>query len=221
MPAGRTFRWLFLAVALAGLGLDLGTKYVVFRWLYNGGEEARRGAFEARVVVRGNPMDSPTLHRCGRYDLVPGWFCFIAEHTAEPIPESSIAPLQNYSAPVMPHVNFGALFGLGGNHQGRANLSFAVVSIVAAIAITVWGLRRANAEDPWMCVCLGFILAGTLGNFYDRLFFGGVRDFLYFYKVEWPVFNVADCGLVAGAAMLFIQAFFLNKKTKTPAVKVG
>jgi lipoprotein signal peptidase len=55
-------------------------------------------------------------------------------------------------------------------------------------------------------VALGLILGGTVGNLFDRLVFGGVRDFLYFYKIDWPVFNVADCCLVVGAGILLVQA---------------
>ncbi|MGL4422151.1 MAG: signal peptidase II, partial [Gemmataceae bacterium] len=64
------------------------------------------------------------------------------------------------------------------------------------------------ATDRWLSMALGLILGGTLGNFYDRVVFGGVRDFLYFYKIEWPVFNIADCCLVVGAAILLVQALF-------------
>ena len=46
---------------------------------------------------------------------------------------------------------------------------------------------------------------------------GGVRDFLYFYKIEWPVFNVADCCLVCGAFLLLAQAF-LAQPVAAPAV---
>jgi len=31
---------------------------------------------------------------------------------------------------------------------------------------------------------------------------------LYFHWIEWPVFNVADCCLVAGAGLLLLQAFW-------------
>ncbi len=48
--------------------------------------------------------------------------------------------------------------------------------------------------------------------------FGGVRDFLYFYKVEWPVFNVADCCLVVGAGLLLVQAMFVSPTPEQPAV---
>ena len=43
---------------------------------------------------------------------------------------------------------------------------------------------------------------------YDRVVFQGVRDFLYwYYKIDWPVFNIADCCLVCGAGLLLAQAF--------------
>ncbi len=65
---------------------------------------------------------------------------------------------------------------------------------------------------------LGLILAGALGNLYDRVVFNGVRDFLYFYLIDWPVFNVADCCLVCGAFLLLGQAFLGNRAaTDAPA----
>ena len=67
-------------------------------------------------------------------------------------------------------------------------------------------------------VALGLILGGTIGNLYDRLVFGGVRDFLYFYKIEWPVFNVADCCLVVGAGVLLVQALFVAPAPEQPPV---
>jgi lipoprotein signal peptidase len=70
-------------------------------------------------------------------------------------------------------------------------------------------MMRSTRSDGWLSAALGLILAGTVGNFYDRVVFGGVRDFLYFYKINFPVFNGADCCLVCGAAMLLIHAFFL------------
>jgi signal peptidase II len=197
MTAQRSYRWLFVTLAVAGLALDQGSKYGMFRWLHNGGAAAEAGPF--RVI--------PDFR--GEYDLIPGWFRFTAEFDpTRPTCDCGLSGLQTWSAPVMPRVNHGALFGLGGTHKELANWVFAGVSLLAAIAIAVWATRSTAKTDRWLCVALGLILGGTVGNFYDRVVFGGVRDFLYFYKVEWPVFNVADCCLVVGAAVLLTQAVF-------------
>src|SRR5205814_10527463 len=121
--------------------------------------------------------------------------------------------------PVLPRVNHGALFGLGQDYQVYANTFFAVVSVAAAAAIAAWSLRRETARDRWLCTALGLILAGTLGNLFDRVVFGGVRDFLYFYWFEWPVFNVADCFLVVGAGVLLLQAFTTPATDKPKALE--
>ena len=122
---------------------------------------------------------------------------------------------------MLPKVNHGALFGLGGEssvfglHFGGSNTIFALVSLLAAAAIVIWSTRPSTKGDGILCAALGLILAGTLGNLYDRIVFHGVRDFLYFYWIEWPVFNVADCCLVCGAGILLLQAFATQPEPAT------
>jgi len=114
-----------------------------------------------------------------------------------------------------PHVNQGALFGFLKNYQTLANGGFAVVSLLAALAIGVWSMQPTTARDRWLCMALGLILAGTLGNLYDRIVFNGVRDFLHWnYRFDWPVFNIADCCLVCGAVLLLAQAFLSSAAPK-------
>jgi lipoprotein signal peptidase len=108
----------------------------------------------------------------------------------------------------IPHVNQGALFGFLRDHNTLANGGFALISLLAAAAIIFWSTHKNTARDRWLCSALGLILAGTLGNFYDRIVFNGVRDFLHWnYLFDWPVFNFADCCLVCGAFLLLVQAF--------------
>jgi lipoprotein signal peptidase len=190
----RHYRGLLWTLAVLGLLLDQGAKYGLFRWLY-----------------------SPSLE--GRYEVVPGAFRLIAQFTGErPAADGVRGRLQAFNGPVLPRVNHGALFGLGNEHTALANAFFALVSVTAAGAIAVWSFRRTAARDRWLCAALGLILAGTLGNLYDRVVFGGVRDFFYFYWFEWPVFNVADCCLVVGAGLLLLQAFTTpaGEKAKGP-----
>jgi lipoprotein signal peptidase len=121
----------------------------------------------------------------------------------------------------VPHVNHGALFSFLRDYESRANAGFAAVSVLAALAVVLWATQRSTAGDRLMCVSLGLILGGTLGNLYDRLVFNGVRDFLYWnYLFDWPVFNVADSCLVCGAGLLLAQAFFgrqAQAETRPPA----
>jgi lipoprotein signal peptidase len=182
--AERSYRGLLWGLALTGFVLDQASKYGVFRWLYHSGDG-------------------------GSYQIVPGVFELLTQFAPDrrPGPEL-LVPLQSWGGEVMPKVNHGALFGLGGEYVTLANAVFAVISLVAAGAIIFWSTRSATVRDRALCGALGLILAGTLGNFYDRVVFNGVRDFLHFYWFEFPVFNVADCCLVCGAFLLLAQAFF-------------
>ena len=61
-----------------------------------------------------------------------------------------------------------------------------------------------------MTVALALIMAGALGNCYDRLVFGHVRDFVHFHVdaigFDCAIFNFADNMLVAGAVTLVLYA---------------
>lgn len=182
---------LFVFLATVGLTTDIASKYHVFRWLYDGSLR-------------------------GEQEVVEGWFKLTAEFDPTALPcNCRFSGLQTWSAPLMPRVNHGALFGLGGEHKGTANQIFAGISFLAAVGIIIWICLVGKNADAWLCSALGLILGGTLGNLYDRIVFNGVRDFLYFYKIDWPVFNIADCCLVVGAIMLLLHAF-LMPEPKTP-----
>ncbi len=116
-----------------------------------------------------------------------------------------------------PDVNQGALWGAGGQFGGTANYLFAAFSVLAGAVIIYVVMQPSNRGDLLLNLCLGLILAGATGNMYDRLVFGGVRDWiLVYYPSPWnnwqltdfPVFNIADSCLVCGAILLLIQAFF-------------
>jgi signal peptidase II len=99
--------------------------------------------------------------------------------------------------------NPGAAFSTG--------TSFTVVLSLIAIAavVTVLVLSRRVASAGW-AVALGLLLGGVAGNLTDRVFRspgvlrGHVVDFLQL--PNWPVFNLADIGINAAAALIVIQS---------------
>jgi len=202
-----------IGLGVLGFALDLWSKYAVYGWLYHQRQPSAEGPVQAWAKVpRWYDREEQFLPG-GRCDVIPGWFGLIAEFRNAEVQPNPLAPLQAMSAPLLPHVNQGALFGMGGEYGESANTVYAAVSFAAALGIIIWTFLRGQTAGRTVAVALGFILGGTLGNCYDRVVFQGVRDFLYFYKINWPVFNVADCCLVCGAALLVLHAVF----TPTPA----
>jgi signal peptidase II len=113
-------------------------------------------------------------------------------------------------------LNPGALFGWG---HGLGPF-FAVLSMVAAVAIVFWLFWLKAARDLLLTIALACVLGGIGGNLYDRLgmwqdldqpgvYRTEVRDWILFrYRhYTWPNFNLADCQLVCGAALLIWHGF--------------
>lgn len=63
-----------------------------------------------------------------------------------------------------------------------------------------------------MRICLVMILGGGIGNFYDRVAFGYVRDFIYTDFMRFPTYNVADSFLTVATILIAIYAIFIMPK---------
>jgi lipoprotein signal peptidase len=198
--AKRSYRRLLFALALVAFVADQGSKYGMFNWLYGHGPAARF-------------YDGDEVNESYEHVLIPEWFSFHARYVKDG--PACDCPLVKASGPLPPAVNHGALWSLGGEFKTNANKFFAVVSLLAAVGISVWAVLT-RPTSRWLCVALGLILGGTVGNLFDRIVFGGVRDFLRFHPFNFPIFNVADSCLVVGASMLLLQALFGKRKAETP-----
>lgn len=60
-------------------------------------------------------------------------------------------------------------------------------------------------------ITLSVIVAGAIGNLYDRIFRGYVIDFIMLEFINFPVFNFADICVCAGLLVLVILIFFRYK----------
>jgi len=87
-----------------------------------------------------------------------------------------------------------------------------VAVIVVGVAIYI---ERKTKLTVWYRVALGLVLGGALGNMTDRIVSHSVVDFIYFKIINYPVFNVADIGIVVGILMIVWGTFAPSrKKTK-------
>ena len=85
-------------------------------------------------------------------------------------------------------------------------LAALTIAAVAGVIVYSW---RTPVNHRLLQVALSLILAGALGNLYDRINYGYVIDFLevYFRTYRWPSFNVADSAITAGVALLALEIF--------------
>ena len=97
--------------------------------------------------------------------------------------------------------NRGVSYGLFQQDSALGRWVLVGVSLVATVALSVW---MARAGSRWLAGSLGMIVGGAIGNAIDRLYLGGVADFvlLHAFGWSWYVFNVADAAIVAGVAGL-------------------
>ena len=105
--------------------------------------------------------------------------------------------------------NTGALWGFM-RSVPHSSLIFAMLSILAALGICYWLFALGAAVDRRLTIALGLIMAGALGNCYDRLALGHVRDFVHLHvdaiHFDCAIFNFADNMLVVGAIALVLLA---------------
>ena len=101
--------------------------------------------------------------------------------------------------------NPGAAFSFLAGHSGWQRWFFAGIAVVASVVLI--SLLRGQRGQPMFSTALGLILGGAIGNLIDRLVLGHVTDFLLFYQGSWsfPAFNLADCAITLGAALLILS----------------
>jgi signal peptidase II len=110
--------------------------------------------------------------------------------------------------------NQGAVFGIGQGYRWP----FVVISVLAIGFLTY--LFAASGRQRFWQFILGLLLAGVLGNMYDRVALGYVRDMIYILPgiFIWPgrqafpwIFNVADMMLCCGVGLMLIHTAMRRK----------
>lgn len=83
---------------------------------------------------------------------------------------------------------------------------FYIISTIALVVMTYF-LFKTDKKENLQRIALALLIAGTLGNFIDRLMFQYVRDFLDFIILgyDFPIFNVADISLNVAIGLLILE----------------
>ena len=105
-----------------------------------------------------------------------------------------LPPLLNFRMGWNEGINFGLFSG------APEVVRYALIGIAVAVALgaIIWSRTRS---DMLSLISAGLLVGGALGNAWDRLVFGAVRDFLNMSccGIRNPyVFNVADIAVFAG-----------------------
>ena len=88
------------------------------------------------------------------------------------------------------------------------NLVSALVGVV--IVILCYFIIISEVTDK---LIYAIIIGGAIGNFYDRLIFNAVPDFidLHYDRYHWFTFNVADIFITLGIIIFLTNEFLKNK----------
>lgn len=112
--------------------------------------------------------------------------------------------------------NYGAAWGMLAGKQ-----VFLIVLTFVFLAIFIYYYIKEKNKSWLLNVTFGFLFAGCLGNLYDRIGFGYVRDMIEFdFWKSFPIFNFADVALSVGVVLLVVYLIiYFVRESKSKAKK--
>ena len=104
--------------------------------------------------------------------------------------------------------NIGIGFGLLST-DSTILYNFVTLSIGTIITILIYFFTISQKIDK---LIYSTIIGGAVGNFYDRVVYKAVPDFvdLHYENLHWFTFNVADLFISLGISIFIIRSFFIK-----------
>ena len=105
--------------------------------------------------------------------------------------------------------NTGVSFGLFSEGGVFGRYFFSIFSITVGLFLAILAILE---EKKIINIGLCLISAGAIANAIDRVYFGGVIDFIDFfvYSFHWPAFNFADIFITVGVILLLFDNIYSN-----------
>lgn len=107
--------------------------------------------------------------------------------------------------------NRGIAFGM---FQGKLDI-ISIATVIAIVAIAYYLYKEKNKLSLVEKMGFIYILAGAIGNMWDRAFRGFVVDMMDFRGIWSYVFNLADVWINIGVIFILLDQFILKKKRET------
>ena len=124
--------------------------------------------------------------------------------------------LDNQSTFVNDYLNFELIWNTGigfGLLSQNANLYYHLISLLifTVICFLIYLTFKADFIEK---ILFSLILGGAVGNFYDRLIFFAVPDFIdiHINDFHWFTFNIADIFITLGIFLIIIKDIIFKKR---------
>ena len=106
--------------------------------------------------------------------------------------------------------NTGIGFGL---LSFNSSLYYNLISLLI-FAVVLFLIFIGLKSDKFDKTIFSVIIGGALGNFYDRIIFKAVPDFIDFHygNFHWFTFNIADIFITIGVICFITKGFFIKDK---------
>ena len=121
---------------------------------------------------------------------------------------NSVFVINNFFSITYTH-NYGGAWSLFSD----STILITVISIIVIIGIIIY-LSKKKINNKIESLGYAFLLGGAIGNLIDRIIYGYVIDFLDFniFGYNFPIFNIADMGIVIGIFLIIVIEIRGNKK---------
>ena len=114
------------------------------------------------------------------------------------------------------YINFDLIWNTGigfGFLSSSSSLIYNTISVIVGIIVIVL-IYISLKSDKFDKSAFSLIIGGALGNFYDRIFFNAVPDFIdiHYGNFHWFTFNIADIFITIGVICFITKGFFVKDK---------
>jgi len=106
--------------------------------------------------------------------------------------------------------NDAALFGIGNGTAWAARLLAALTSVFLFLLL-FFAVRTAKKLSRYSAITFGLLIGGSIGNLFDRIAFGYVRDMIYAKFIDFPIFNIADSAICIAIGLLILETLLIKR----------